>query len=501
MQLAGRRTGTGGVTGLSPVLLAATRPVRKPRSSTLLAALAGSLALSALATGPASAAIGGTGVGDPYFPDDGNSGYHVSHYDVHVGYDPAHVDHLDGDTTVTATADEALDGFSLDLKGFTVASVTVNDTPAKTFSRSGAHKLDITPAQQLAKGAKFTVRVRYAGKPVGSKWQRMKDGGAYVSGSPHSSRDWYPSNDHPSDKATVQLTATVPDGWTAIGSGLPGKTTTGRTADGKATKTFRWHEDSPMATYVTAFAVDKFTVHKSKLKDGKPVVIAYSPGANTNQEWEDQLPEIIDFLSSKFGPYPFSSAGGIVVDGGDGPMAMETQSRPTYKGSMPDEAMAHEIAHQWFGDSVSVADWRNGCLKECFAQYSNQLYHEHFLGSDLDKGYYRDTVEENKNDPTYWNVKLYDPGKGEELDGALYAKGALMVHALRRTVGDKAFFATLKQWTHDHRGGSATWAQFEALAQKTSGKDLSGFFNAWAHSTKIPEKKYLYPGSLAKLAK
>ncbi|MFH8980744.1 M1 family metallopeptidase [Streptomyces varsoviensis] len=474
--------------------------MRTPHRFALLGALVGSLALS---TGPASAAIGGSGVGDPYYPDDGNSGYRVSHYDVRVGYDPARTRYLDGDTTVTAKATEDLDRFSLDLKGFTVASVDIDGAPAKSFSRSGEHKLDITPGRRLAKGKKFTVRVRYAGKPVGGAWNTMKDGGAYVSGEPHSSRDWYPSNDHPSNKATFQLTATVPDGWTAIGSGLPGKTTTGESADGKATKTFRWREDSPVATYLTAFAVDKFTVHHSKLKDGTPVIHAYSPGTEAaSQKWEGLLPDILDFFSSKFGPYPFSSAGGIVVSGGDGdgPGALETQTRPTYDGSMFDMSMTHEDAHQWFGDSVTVADWRNGCLNECFAQYASQLWEEH-KGADIDGYFYHDTVEEQKNNPEYWGVKLYDPGKGRELDPALYDKGSLMIHALRRTVGDKAFFATLKQWTHDHRGSNATWPQFEKLAQKVSGKDLTGFFNAWVHSTKIPEKKYLYPGSLAKLTK
>ncbi|MEU7040452.1 M1 family metallopeptidase [Streptomyces varsoviensis] len=476
--------------------------MRTIRSTALLGAAAGSLVLSALSTGPASAALGGTGAGDPYYPDDGNAGYHVSHYDVRVGYDPAHTGHLDGDTTITATADARLDRFSLDLKGFTVASVDIDGAPAKSFSRSGEHKLDITPAQRLAKGEKFTVRVRYAGEPSNEGWHTMKDGGAYVAGEPHSSRDWYPSNDHPSDKATFQLTATVPDGWTVIGSGLPGKTTTGKNADGKAVKTFRWHEDKPLATYLSAFAVDKFTVRTSKLKDGTPVIHAYSPGTEAaSREWEGQLPEILDFLSSKFGPYPFSSAGGIVVHEGDGdsPVSLETQSRPTYTGSMFDAPMAHENAHQWFGDSVTVADWRNGCLNECFAQYANQLWEEH-KGADLDTYFYRDVVAENKDDPAFWGVKLYDPGKGKELDPVLYEKGSLMLHALRRTVGDKAFFGTLKQWTHDHRDSNATWPQFEKLVQKVSGKDLTGFFNAWAHSTKIPEEKYLYPGPLGKYA-
>ncbi|MFE7119268.1 M1 family metallopeptidase, partial [Streptomyces sp. NPDC057654] len=347
--------------------------MRTPRRFALLGAIVGSLVLSAL---PASAANGGGSAGDPYYPDDGNSGYRVSHYDVHVGYDPAHTYYLDGDTTITAKATEDLDRFSLDLKGFKVASVDINGAPAKAFSRSGAHKLDITPAKQLTKGKKFTVRVRYAGKPADEGWNTLKDGGAFVSGEPHSATSWFPSNDHPSNKATFALTATVPDGWTAIGSGLPGKTTTGKNADGKATKTFRWHEDEPMATYLSAFAVDKFMVRTSKLTDGTPVINAYSPGNEGAQEWMERLPEIIDFLSSKFGPYPFSSAGGIAPgasDGkGEGSVSLETQTRPTYGGMigpLADLPMIHENAHQWFGDSVTVADWRNGCLNECFAKY------------------------------------------------------------------------------------------------------------------------------------
>lgn len=160
--------------------------------------------------------------------------------------------------------------------------------------------------------------------------------------------------------------------------------------------------------------------------------------------------------------------------------------------------MVHENAHQWFGNSVSLSDWRDGCLAECFAQYAVQLWYEKF-GDDLDNGFYRAMVEQSTADPAFWTTKLYDPGQGRELDGALYDKGSMMVHALRRTVGDPAFFATLNRWSREHRYGNASWPQFEALAEEVSGKDLTGFFDAWAHSTTAPEKKYLFPGSLAPL--
>ncbi|MGC0418103.1 M1 family metallopeptidase [Embleya sp. AB8] len=473
---------------------------RRRRYPVLVGILAGSVLLTAV---PSSAGTidggGGSGVGDPYYPDDGNSGYDVANYDVAVNYDPARPDFLTGDTTVTATATARLDRFSLDLEGFEVGAVTVDGIPARGFSRSGTHKLVITPARRIAKGAKFAVRVRYSGKPVGKSWHRLPEGAANVTGEPHSATAWYPANDHPSDKATFRLTATVPEAWTVIGNGRPGPTS----SPGKGLKTFRWYEDKPLTTYTSTIAIDKFTVHTSQLADGTPVINAYSPGTYFMPESEKQLPEIIDFLASKFGPYPFSSAGGIVVNseaGGGGPGAIETQSRPTYTNVMFDAGMAHEISHQWFGNSVSFTDWRDTCIAECVAQYANQLWDEH-QGANLDTGFYPAMMKEAAQIPEFWTMKLHDPGQGKELDGTLYKKGSMMMHALRRTVGDTAFFGTLRTWQQDHRYGNASWLQFEALAKQVSGNpDLTGFFDAWVRGTVIPEHKYLYPGTLGAVA-
>lgn len=472
------------------------------RTTALATAVAAGIVLTALSAPAASADPGGAGVGDPYYPEDGNSGYDVTEYDVHLNYDPASPRHLEGDTTVRAVATQDLDRFHLDLEGFQVASVTVDGTPARAVSRESAHELVVTPDRPLAENAAFEVRVRYSGEPVGEAWHTLADGGANVLGEPHSATAWYPANDHPSDKAAFRLTATVPTGWTVIGNGRPGETTTGRDkGTGQDTTTFRWYEDRPMATFLSTVAIDRFTVHTSELSDGTPVIHAYSPGARRAPETEARLPEIIDFLASKFGPYPFSSAGAIVVDGdaGGGPLALETQSRPTYFGGFFDFAAVHENTHQWFGNSVSVSDWRDGCLAECIAQYASQLWDEEH-GADLDEGFYGSMVEESAADPDFWKTKLYDAGPGRELDPALYSKGSMMMHALRRTVGDDAFFGTLRRWQREHRYGNASWPQFEALAAKVSGKDLTGFFGAWAHGTAVPEDEYLFPGSLGSLA-
>jgi acetylornithine deacetylase/succinyl-diaminopimelate desuccinylase-like protein len=426
-----------------------------------------------------------SGLGDPYFPKDGNAGYDVKHYDVGLDYDPATPDRLTGDTTITATATQDLTRFNLDLIGYTITESMVNGRRA-AHRREGEHELVLTPEKTIRKGQEFTVRVKYAGKPTGEAWNPIEGGGFAAYGSPHSATTWYPANDHPSDKATFSLTATVPDGWQVMGNGRPGETTK---SGGRST--FRWHEDKPMATYLSTVAVDKFTVRTSTLESGLPVIYGYGTGTTIVPESEEIMEPMIEYFSELFGPYPFSSTGAIVVKSGGHP-ALETQSRPTYAGAMWDAAMAHELTHMWFGNSVSIEDWRNACIKECIAQYANQLWEEH-NGADLDKGFYATMVKENRDDPEFWDTRLYDPGKGKELDGDLYSKGSMMMHALRKALGDEPFFTLLKRWVREHQYGNASWLEFEAMAQQLSGKDLSGFFKAWAHSTTVPEEKYLFP--------
>ncbi|WP_328609583.1 M1 family metallopeptidase [Amycolatopsis sp. NBC_00345] len=440
----------------------------------------------------ASVASGSDGIGDPYWPQDGNGGYRVSHYDVKVGYDPAKPDELTGDTTVSATAAEGLDRFDLDFtKAFAISSVTVDGIAVKGFSRTGEHELVVTPDRPIPAGARFDVRVVYSGTNAGA-WYKPDTGGMLVIGEPHSATNWYPANDHPSDKATFRLTATVPAGWTAVGNGRQGPTTT---RDGKTT--FRWDDDRPQATWTAVLAIAKFTMVHAALSDGTPVISAYAPGADTAaRKYGDRLPEIIDFLSTKFGKYPFSAAGGIYFNEKVA-MGLETQTRPIFPGTdSPDVVtlIVHEQAHQWFGDNVTLKQWRDICVAECFASYAQWLWSEAKEGQNLDAKY-REIVAANRDNPKFWETRLYDPG-AERYLAAVYRTGPLMLHALRRTIGDAAFDCALTQWQHQHGGGNASWPDFEALVQHISGKDLSGFFQAWTRSTTIPPGEYLFPGPL-----
>jgi len=446
-------------------------------------------------TTPAEAKPGADGIGDPYYPKDGNGGYDVAGYHVSISYDPkSH--HLNGDTTITAKATGDLDRFNLDLNGMKVSAVEVDGKAAK-FTRADDHELVITPAAAVADGKEFTARVRYAGVPAATEegnlgdngWQIAHSGGAYVAGEPHSATAWYPANDTPRDKATFTLDARVPNGWSVISNGVEKPATRG--TDGWTT--FHWNEPTRIATYLTTVGIDKWTFDRSTGPDGVPLVSAYAPGAEDKKDVESRLPEILTFLSSKFGPYPQSAAGGIYIKENIG-FSLETQGRPIYAEWADLPTVVHENAHQWYGDSVSVQSWSDICLNECFASYAQWLWDEAKEDVNLDDQY-RSAVSDAS--PKFWSGKLYDMGAGNEFT-SVYDKGPMALHALRREIGDAAFNRVLKEWPAKHRDGNASWPDFEKFVSDLSGKDLKGFFGAWFHSDKKPADQYLYPGSLRK---
>jgi aminopeptidase N len=435
---------------------------------------------------------GADGAGDAYYPQDGNGGYDALDYHVSISYDPP-TKKLDGDTVVTAMASADLTTFNLDLRGFQVASVEVDGKPAKA-ERKGDHELVITPATTVPNGQTFHTRVRYSGVPERSEngtlgangWQIAKSGGAFVAGEPHSATSWYPSNDTPRDKATVRLTARVPDGWSVISNGREEPST----SDGGWT-TYNWVESTRLATYLTTIGIDKWTFERFTLPNGTPVVNAYAPGAEEKKQVEARLPEILDFLSSKFGPYPQDAAGGIYINENIG-FSLEIQTRPIFAKWAELTVVVHENAHQWFGDSVSVASWSDICLNECFASYAQWLWDEAKEHKDLDAQY---RTQLARTTDRFWNRKLYDMGPGKEFT-AVYDKGAVAMHALRRQIGDPAFDQVMRDWAAKHKDANASWPEFEQFVQEVSKQDLRAFFDAWFRGDKKPADEFLYPGSL-----
>ncbi|MEV5987063.1 M1 family metallopeptidase [Streptomyces sp. NPDC052051] len=322
-------------------------------------------AASLLLAIPASAADyrpGAPGAGDAYYPNYGNGGYDVSHYDLRLKYQPA-TDELEGTATIRAKTTEDLSRFDLDFL-LDVGEVRVNGAKA-SFATSGEHELEITPATPLRRGTPLTVVVRYSGVPSTksaygfSTWHRTPDG-AIAADEPESAWWWYPSNDHPSDKATYDVSVQVPDGTQAISNGtlLPTRSKRGWT-------TWTWRQHKPQATYLTTLAVGKFDITTGKTSAGVPIINAYSkdlgPYDRAARASLERTGEIVDWLSGYLGRYPFDSVGGYVPNTTTS-YALETQTRVYYSpkqfanGANP-SVVVHELAHQWYGDSVSLKGW------------------------------------------------------------------------------------------------------------------------------------------------
>ncbi|GAB3362109.1 hypothetical protein GCM10027360_25590 [Amycolatopsis echigonensis] len=475
-----------------------TAPQRWRRPAVTVAATLTALTFGATvaSAGQDRPAPGADGAGDSYYPQDGNGGYDVSDYDLKVAYAPDSRQ-LTGLQTVNARATQSLSSFNLDLRGLTVDSVKVNGLPAQ-FSRTGDHELVITPRNSLARGLRFSAEIAYHGVPEaipgaigedGSNgWQHTRSGGAFAAGQPQSAMTWYPANETPRDKARFRLAVTVPDEWKAISNGREAGTF--KTAGGT---THVWSEDTPAAPYMTTLAIDKWTLNKRQRADGTPIVSAYAPGIpDTTKQADARLPEILDFLESKFGKYPASAAGGIYLNE-QIPYSLETMSRPIYSGGAGDiGTIVHENAHQWYGDSVAVDKWKDICLNECFASYATWQWEQAKDGVDLDARYFDEIAA---NGEKFWAGKLYDMGPGNEFTD-VYFKGPVMLHALSKYVGQEAFDRVLKTWPALHRDGNVNMQEFQRYVEEVSHKDLQGFFDAWIYRNGKPAPEYLYPGDL-----
>ncbi|GGW65867.1 metallopeptidase [Streptomyces lucensis JCM 4490] len=447
------------------------------------------LALTATATacdGGVQGTPGGSGVRDPYFPKAGNGGYDVGHYALTLDYTPA-TRRLTGKAVITARATQDLSAFDLDLAGLDVTSVTVEGRDAR-WNRSG-QELTVRPHDDLRKGETFSTTVRYSGTPRtltdpdGSEegWLPTADG-ALALGEPVGSMAWFPGNDHPSDKATYDIAVTVPKGLQAVSNGEP----TGRSDSGGRT-TYRWHTDQPMATYLATVAVGHYDITRTTGPHGLPVLTAVDPTqAKASAEVLAKIPEILDWAELNFGPYPFSSSGAIVDRPDDAGYALETQSRPVFPGAPDTTTLVHELAHEWYGDSVTPASWRDMWLNEGFATYAEWLYKEDHGGPSAEETF-RKLYE--KDDDTVWAFPPGRPSSAAHIsDEPVYTRGAMVLQKIRQKVGDDTFYDIVQGWAAAHRHGNASTADFTAYVEKKAPHhDFAGIWRDWLYGDGRPD--------------
>ena len=464
-----------------------------------LAATTASAAPAAPAATPALSAArpvaGGPSAGDSLFPEIGNTGYDVRHYAIALTY--AKDGSIKATTTIQAKAKKRLTSFSLDLEGLTVDRVRVDGREA-TFTRAKT-KLVVTPARAAA--GRFTVAVRYQGKPVthidpdGSQdgWvPSPTSGGATALSEPVGSQTWFPNNNTPRDKAAYDIALTVPKKLAAASNGV---LKSRRTSHGRTT--WRWQQRQPMATYLSLVAIGRFDVYRSTvtLQHGRriPAWTFVQPELGDAAAQRALLPKVLRFSEKQYGPYPFDATGMVIQKLGVG-YALETQTRPFFDGVPDDSTVVHELAHQWYGDAVTPKDWGDIWLNEGFASYAEDNWTaEH--GGPSTWASFQETYDANGPDSDLWKpapIRLTD---GEQLFGdSSYVRGRLTLEALRREIGDRDMRTLLRTWAERYRGRSVTTSQFVALAERVSGEDLGAFFRVWLE---VPAKPAGYEGKRA----
>jgi aminopeptidase N len=465
------------------------------RTPGALAALVAATVLTACTTGDAdrlaAAKPSVIGIGDPYFPRDGGIGIDVARYRIRDAYDFAS-GRLSGSSTLTITATQRLTELSLDFL-LPVSKVRLS-TGAATYSQTRAHELVITPAKPITEGTRFRVTVTYAGTPAdatylgASNWKADHHEAVTVD-EPHMAPWWYPSNDHPSDKARFDISITVPRGNTVISNGKR----VSKTSNGDRT-TFRWRADEPMTTYLAFFAAGKFTVTRGVTAEGVPWVNAVSRQGTAKEQRGSQrmlarTADFVSWLSSRLGEYPFAQTGGVVTSLDVG-FSLETQTRPVYGfyvpvGSYP--LLVHELAHQWFGDSVSLERWQDVWLNEGFASFMSWMYDEDHGGwtaqEHLESSYGTYSATDD-----FWDLTIGTPGPDDIFTNPVYERGAMTLQALRNRVGDDVFWQLLRTWVAEHQYGNATTDDFVALAGSLSGQELGAFFDVWLQTGERPDQ-------------
>lgn len=432
---------------------------------------------------PATRAVGG----EPYAPASGDLGWSAQHYELDLQYRMS-TNRLDAVARITGRAEQQLTAIGLDLVGLRASKVSLNGE-RRTQHQQRPGRLTVKPASPIPAGQRFELEIVYAGSPAPRRtpwglvgWEELEDG-VIVASQPTGAPTWYPCNDRPSDKATYRIRVTTEQAYRVIATGalVAESTTSGRT-----TRTFLTSE--PVATYLTTVQMGRY-VRRATAHDSVPVV-AFYPAALERRVQADlaPLPAMLACFIERFGPYPFDDYT-VVVTEDDLEIPLESHAGAVFGANLIDgkgteeRLMAHELAHQWFGNSVGVAGWQHIWLNEGLACYAEWLWSE-AAGKETTDALAREHHARLSSLPQ--DIVLGDPGPADMFDDRIYKRGALLVHALRCTLGDVRFFGLLHDWTALHPHGIATTAEFRTLAGKIADAPLEALFDAWLVETALP---------------
>ena len=438
---------------------------------------------------------------DPFFPSFGNTGIDVQHYDLQIAIGDA-PNVLTGRAVLSIKATAKLAEFTLDLHHLDVSIVEVDGHPA-AFEAVG-DKLKITPRRIIPRNKEFQVMIAYAGQaeaiqdPVQPRdptaklgWMTFADS-AYVVSEPVGASTFFPANDEPDDKATFDISVTVPKPLVAAANGRLSKV-----RDLGSTRSFSFEMKQPMTTWLATVHVNDFDVTQVPLRGQVPIMIYTTPSGAEAVAGLARARYMLPFFEQQWGRYPFSSYSSVTVDDPKVNFALECQSISMFPTSWAgyETVVAHELAHQWFGNSVSVAKWEDIWLSEGFATYGEILW----ANREEPEGFKTDMAA------LYANV-LARHVRSAVVDTPLdlfsnrtYLRGALALYAVELQIGTPKMAHLLKRWATQYRYQSVDSQDFIELAVRDSGDDaVRTILEAWLYDDAVPTLPDLEPAAISR---
>jgi len=425
---------------------------------------------------------------DDYVPGHGDSAYDVTDYHIRINY-KVDGNQLTGWAELKVVALENFDQFSLDLHALRVTKVTVDGAAAAKYSNRRG-KLVVWTRSAVAAGEEFSVVVNYTGSPTTvpdkvmgpAGWEELTDG-VIVAAQPHGAPSWFPCNDRPSDKARYRISVTTPSEYYVVANG----TLVDKRRRASAT-TWVYDQPEPMATYLATVQIGRYELHTI---DAAVPMYALVPQRLASQ-YDDAFgrqPEMLDAFIRLFGPYPFASYT-VVVSDDDLEIPLESQGLSTFGANYlrsdwgAVRLVAHELSHQWFGNSLTLGEWKDIWLHEGFACYAEWLWSE----EAGDRTAHERALENwGRLAELDQDLRLDDPGPELMFDDRVYKRGALLLHAIRLSIGDDAFFDLLRSWAQTHARSTVSTEMFIDFAEASSRRPLRELFRAWLKEESLPE--------------
>lgn len=399
-----------------------------------------------------------------------------------------------GEVIITFKADSALNSIKLDAVNSSLIIDSV-DLAGSSFTHA-SNILSIALDRTYSVGETTQVKIYYQHKNVADNAFYVSDGMVFTDCEPEGARKWFPCWDKPSDKATVDLTAKTPVS-VKLGSN-------GRLADSTQiadTIFYHWISRDPVATYLIVisakvnYGLDIVNwVNPSKPNDILPIRFYYNQGENLASAKQRIIP-LMNFYSEKFGAHPFEKNGFATLNNQFPWGGMENQTLTSLcPGCWGEYLMAHEFAHQWFGDMITCATWADIFLNEGFATFAEALWSESKNGYSAYKSDINNEANSYLGSNPGWaisnpNWAVTTPSTGTLFNYAItYAKGACVLHLLRYVLGDSIFFAGLKAYAVDPslKYKSAVITDFKNVMSAVSNQNLDWFFDQWIFQPNHP---------------